>query len=310
MTGESLRLDIAGARPAWRSVVGSLVSRAFDRLVPRASGPRAARISPGGLVGSAIVAVLLLAALLAPLLAPYPPDALAPADRLAPPGWAHPLGADALGRDLLSRLLYGARIAVQMAGLAVGLSAAVGMALGSLAGYHGGRLDQALARVMDAWLSLPAVLVALVVVARLGPSLNNLILALGVMGVPAYFRLVRAMTLSARRAPYVEAAQAVGAGDARIMARHILPNIAAPIIVQTTLRLGVVLLTGGSLSFIGLGAQPPTPEWGALLAAGRGAMDTAWWLAVFPGLAITITVLGFNLLGDGLRDALNPHQRR
>ena len=247
--------------------------------------------------------------MLAPLLAPYPADLMVPADRLQAPGLAHPFGTDGLGRDLFSRVVFGARLAVQMAVLAVGMSAAAGLVLGSLAGYHGGRLDYLLARVVDAWLSLPGVLVAIVVVARLGPSLNNLILALGFMGVPAFFRLVRGMTLSARRALYVEAARLTGASDGRVMWRHILPNIASPLIVQTTLRLGIVLLTGGSLSFVGLGAQPPTPEWGALLASGRGSMDTAWWLAVFPGLAITVTVLGFNLLGDGLRDALDPHQQ-
>ncbi len=266
-------------------------------------------ISAGGVVGGVIVTGLLLVALLAPLLAPYPADLMAPADRLLAPGGEHPFGTDGLGRDLLSRVVFGARLAVQMTVLAVGMSAAAGLALGSLAGYHGGRLDYVLARVIDAWLSLPGVLVAIVVVARLGPSLNNLILALGFMGAPAFFRLVRGMTLSARRALYVEAARVTGASDGRVMWRHILPNIASPLVVQTTLRLGMVLLTGGSLSFVGLGAQPPAPEWGALLAAGRGSMDTAWWLAVFPGMAITITVLGFNLLGDGLRDALDPQRR-
>lgn len=267
-------------------------------------------ISASGVLGGAVILVLLLVALLAPALIPYPADFMIPPDRLQAPGLAHPFGTDALGRDLFSRVVFGARLAVQMTVLAVGMSAAAGLALGSLAGYHGGRLDYLLARVMDAWLSLPGVLVAIVVVARLGPSLNNLIMALGFMGTPAFFRLVRGMTLSARCALYVEAARLTGASDGRIMWRHILPNIASPLIVQTTLRLGIVLLTGGSLSFVGLGAQPPMPEWGALLAAGRGSMDTAWWLAIFPGLAITVTVLGFNLLGDGLRDALDPHRRR
>jgi peptide/nickel transport system permease protein len=317
MTIWDLRLRLASARftrpglpvqerqpvaQSWRELPGRV------KAARQTGGPQVV-ISAGGALGGAIVAGLLLVALLAPVLTPYPADLMVPADRLLPPGAAHPFGTDGLGRDLFSRVAFGARLAVQMAVLAVGMSAVAGLVLGSLAGYHGGRLDYLLARLVDAWLSLPGVLVAIVVVARLGPSLSNLILALGFMGVPAYFRLVRGMTLSARRELYVEAARLTGASDGRVMWRHILPNIASPLIVQTTLRLGIVLLTGGSLSFVGLGAQPPTPEWGALLASGRGAMDTAWWLAVFPGMAITMTVLGFNMLGDGLRDALDPRMK-
>jgi ABC-type dipeptide/oligopeptide/nickel transport system permease subunit len=163
---------------------------------------------------------------------------------------------------------------------------------------------------MDGWLALPGALVAIVIVARLGASLDNLILALGLMGVPSFYRIVRSSTLSARRLPYVEAAFALGAGDARIMWRHVFPNILTPIVVLTTMHIGTALLTGSSLSFIGLGAQPPLPEWGALLAAGRNYFDVAWWLAVFPGLAVTATVVGLNLLGDGLRDALDPRLER
>jgi peptide/nickel transport system permease protein len=316
MTIPDLRLRLASARISWPGGAGQRLafSRPWQTLAARVraarqTSGRRVTISAGGILGGAIVAGLLLVALLAPALMPYPADLMIPADRLQTPGLAHPFGTDGLGRDLFSRVVFGARLALQMSVLAVGMAVAAGLVLGSLAGYHGGRLDYLLARVVDAWLSLPGVLVALVVVARLGPSLNNLILALGFMGVPAYFRLVRGTTLSARRALYVEAARLTGASDGRVMWRHILPNIASPLIVHTTLRLGIVLLTGGSLSFVGLGAQPPTPEWGALLASGRGSMDTAWWLAVFPGLAITVTVLGFNLLGDGLRDVLDPRMK-
>ena len=253
--------------------------------------------------------LLIIAALLAPVLAPSPPDLVRPALRLQPPSPLHPFGTDPFGRDLFSRVLYGARIALQMSALAALLAALPGTGLGLLAGYHRGWLEQILSRLMDAWLALPGMLLAIVLVARMGPSLTATVVALGIVGIPSYYRLVRNGTLSARHALYVEAARSIGASDGRILLRHILPNLASPLIVLTTLRLGTVLLAGGGLSFIGLGAQPPQPEWGALLATGRGYMDTAWWLALFPGLAITAAVMGFNLLGDGLRDALAPEVR-
>lgn len=256
------------------------------------------------LVGGSLVGLLLLAAAFAPVLAPVPPDTIQPGLRLQAPSLAHPFGTDALGRDLLSRVLYGARTALSMIVPAVLLSAVPGVGLGLLAGYFRGWLDQVLSRVMDAWLSLPGLLLAVVLVARMGPSLTTTIIALGIVGIPGYYRMVRNGTLSACQAQYVEAAHALGLGHGRILLRHILPNLASPIIVLVTLRLGTVLLAGGGLSFIGLGVQPPTPEWGALLAAGRDTMDLAWWVALFPGLAITASVVGFNLLGDGLRDVL------
>jgi ABC-type dipeptide/oligopeptide/nickel transport system permease subunit len=258
------------------------------------------------LVGGFLVGGLLLTALLAPLLAGADPNAIAPAARLRPPSLAHPFGTDALGRDLFSRVVFGARTALQMNVPAVLIASLSGISLGLLAGYYGRMLDQVLSRLMDAWLAFPGLLLAVVMVARMGPSLSTTVIALGVVGIPGYYRLTRNGTLSARHAPYIEAAQTLGLGDVRIMLRHILPNLASPLIVLATLRLGTVLLAGGALSFIGLGAQPPTPEWGALLAAGRDNMDRAWWLALFPGLAITASVMGFNLLGDGLRDVLTP----
>jgi ABC-type dipeptide/oligopeptide/nickel transport system permease subunit len=260
------------------------------------------------LVGGLLVGGLLLTALFAPLLAQADPYAIAPTMRLLPPSLAHPFGTDALGRDLFTRVVYGARTALQMNVPAVLLASLPGIGLGLLAGYYGRTLDQVVSRLMDAWLAFPGLLLAVVMVARLGPSLSTTVIALGVVGIPGYYRLTRNGTLSARQAPYIEAAQALGLGDARIMLRHILPNLASPLVVLATLRLGTVLLAGGALSFIGLGAQPPTAEWGALLAAGRDNMDRAWWLAFFPGLAITASVMGFNLLGDGLRDSLTHEQ--
>jgi peptide/nickel transport system permease protein len=270
-------------------------------------------VRPHLAVGFALVGLMILAALLAPVLAPAPPDLVAPALRLQAPSLAHPFGTDPFGRDLFSRVLYGARIALMTAIGALLLSAVPGTALGLLAGYRRGWLDQVVARGMDAWLAFPGLLLAIILVARLGPSLTATVVALGVVGIPWYYRLARTGTLSLRHTAYVEAAQASGASSSRVLLRHILPNMTSSLVVLSTLRLGTVLLALGGLSFIGLGAQPPSPEWGALLAAGREYMDTAWWLALFPGLALTVTVMGFNLLGDGLRDALaldtRPHTK-
>ncbi|MCS6883131.1 MAG: ABC transporter permease [Oscillochloridaceae bacterium] len=263
-------------------------------------------LRPNVVVGAVLVGMLTLAAVLAPLLAPYPPDQIQPALRLRPPSFEHPFGTDAFGRDLYSRVLYGARIALRVSLLSVVLAAAPGIWLGLLAGYHGRWSDQILSRVMEIWLAFPGLLLAIVLMARLGPSLDTTVIALGVIGLPSFYRLARSGTMSARQALYVEAARALGIGHTRILWRHILPNLASPLIVLITLRMGTMLLAAGGLSFIGLGAQPPTPEWGALLASGRDHLDTAWWLAFFPGLAFTLSVTGFNLLGDGLRDLLAP----
>lgn len=268
------------------------------------------RYSPAFIFGSILIGAVALMGLLVPLLSPYAPDQVVGGARLLPPSLAHPFGTDALGRDLLIRVAWGAHIAAQTSFLSVAISLLVGLTLGSAAGYYSGWVDQLVSRIMDGWLALPGVLVAVVIVARLGASLENLILALGLMGIPGFYRLVRNTTLSARCMPYTEAAIALGATDSRIILRHVLPNILSPLIVLTSSRLGTMLLTGSSLSFIGLGAQPPLPEWGALLATGRNYLDSAWWLGVFPGLATTMTVVGLNLLGDGLRDLRDPRLRR
>jgi ABC-type dipeptide/oligopeptide/nickel transport system permease subunit len=261
------------------------------------------------LLGAGIVALLILTALLAPALTPYPPDQMAPAVRLQPPSPEHPFGTDLFGRDLFSRVVYGSRIALQMSLLSVLLAAVPGIWLGLVAGYHRGWGEQILSRAMEAWIAFPGMLLAIVLVALLGPSLETTVIALGVVGLPSFYRLARSGAVAARHALYVEAAQAVGVGSTRILLRHILPNMASPLIVLVTLRMGTLLLAAGGLSFIGLGAQPPLPEWGALLAAGRDYLDSAWWLSLFPGLAFTLSVTGFNLLGDGLRDLLAPDAR-
>jgi ABC-type dipeptide/oligopeptide/nickel transport system permease subunit len=267
------------------------------------------RHTPSFWIGGAIVALLLLTALMAPILAQHPPDLIVGEMRLQPPDAAHPFGTDALGRDVFSRVVYGAQIAIGIAILGVAIAAGLGVTWGLVAGYYGNWLDQALSRLMDVWLAFPSLLLAIIIVARLGPSLRNAVIALGIVGAPSFFRLTRSSTLSARKLTYVEAARAVGASDRRLLLRHILPNVAPSLVVLATMRMGMLVLVGGALSFIGLGAQPPQPEWGSLLADGRDYMDTAPWLAIFPGLCITLTVAGFNLLGDGLRDALDPRRR-
>jgi ABC-type dipeptide/oligopeptide/nickel transport system permease subunit len=259
-------------------------------------------------IGGAMLGAIIFAAMFAPLLAPHPPDLVLADAKLSAPSAAHPFGTDNLGRDMLSRVLFGARIALGIALVGVAISAGLGIPLGLLAGYHGGWLDQILARAMDVWLAFPGLLLALVIVSRLGPSLENTIIALGIMAAPGFFRITRGATISARRQVYVEAAQAVGASERRIIARHILPNLASALIVLATMRASTMILAAGGLSFIGLGAQPPLPEWGALLASGRGYLDTAPWLAIFPGIAITLASAGLNLFGDGLRDFFDPRQ--
>jgi peptide/nickel transport system permease protein len=266
----------------------------------RQSLPRKARLHL--LSGGILAGGVLLVALLAPWLAPYASNVLNPDAMLLPPSFLHPFGTDAFGRDLFSRVVYGSRLALELSFLSALIAALPGILLGLLAGYHRGWIDNVLSRMVDAWLALPGLLLALLIIARTGPSLEGAILALGLTGIPGYFRLVRSSTISLANQPYVEASRALGAGGGRLIFQHILPNLFSQIIVLTTLRLGTFLLAGSSLSFIGLGAKAPAPEWGSLLAEGRDYYDIAWWMFAFPMLAMTLTVLGFNLLGDGLRD--------
>lgn len=257
-------------------------------------------------LGLGIVSVVVLAAVFAPELAPYSPTEQDLFNRLQPPSVAHPMGTDQLGRDILSRLLFGARISLRLACVVVGITLTIGTIVGVAAGYIGGWVDEALMRVVDILLAFPGILLALVIAGFLGPSLTNIMIALAAVGWTQYARVVRGSVLSVREEEYVKAAQIMGVSDTRIVVRHLLPNVLTPVIVLATMDMAYVILGTAGLSFLGLGAQPPTPEWGTMLASGRNFVETAWWVVNFPGIAIMITVLGFNLLGDGLRDVLDP----
>jgi peptide/nickel transport system permease protein len=265
--------------------------------------------SPTAVVGAVLFLLLLAMAALAPLLASTDPIAVNVRDRLQAPSSAHWFGTDDLGRDVYSRVIWGSQLAVRLGVLSVSVAATGGVVLGLVAGYYGGWVDQVISRVLELILAFPEVLFAIAIVSILGPSLDNLIVALGLFGWPGYARLVRGSVLSARRREYVEAARAVGATARRIMFRHILPNVVAPVIILSATRFGGALLAGSGLSFIGLGVPIPQPEWGAIMATGREYMGRAWWITVFPGVLITLAVLGVNLLGDGLRDLLDPRTR-
>ena len=261
------------------------------------------------LAGFLIVGTFLMVSAAADRLPLASPLRMVPQDRMAGPSWALPLGADVFGRDLLARLVYGARLSLEVAFASVLAALAAGSALGLLAGYAGGRTDQALMRVMDVFFSFPAVLLALGIVAALGPHPANVMLAIAVVYTPIFARVVRGPVLALKEREFVEASRALGAPAGRIVGRHILPNLASVLVVQTSIALSWAILTEASLSFLGLSAQPPTPSWGAMLNEGRQNLELAPHLAVFPGLAIMLAVLGFNLLGDGLRDALDPRKR-
>lgn len=259
--------------------------------------------------GAVITALMIITALLAPVLAPFDPSAQDTARRLEGPSDQHPLGLDDLGRDVLSRILYGARISLRVGFSVVLLAAAIGIALGAIAGYFGGKTDTLIMRLCDMLLAFPGILLAIALVAVLGPSLNNVILALATIGWVGYARLVRGQVLKIREMEFVTAARALGAKSHRVIFRHVLPNVLSPVIVMATLGLAGAILAEAALSFLGLGVQPPTPSWGAMLTAGRTYLGLANHLAIFPGAAIMIAVMGLNFLGDGLIDALDPKYR-
>jgi peptide/nickel transport system permease protein len=265
--------------------------------------------SRAAVAGGLIVTVFVAVALLAPALAPYEPLRGQLDQRLMPPSASHWLGTDELGRDVLSRVLYGARISLQIQLGAVVLALAVGLALGLVAGYIGRWPDLLIMRVIDVMMAFPGIFLALAIIAALGTGLANVIIAGAISLIPQFARVVRGSILTLREKEFVEAARALGEGDVKIIVRYLLPNSLAPIIVQTSLRMATVLLTASGLSFLGLGVQPPSPEWGAMLSNARTYMITAPHVAAVPGLAIMLVVLGFNLLGDGLRDALDPRLR-
>ena len=257
-------------------------------------------------IGIFIVSLTVLAAVAGPFLTPYDARAQELARRLERPSVSHPLGLDELGRDILSRLIAGARISLLVGVSVVGISSVVGMLLGSIAGYAGGRIDDAISRLMDVLMAFPGILLAIALVAVLGPSLRNVILALSVIGWVGYARLVRAQALRTREFEFVQAARALGASASRIVLKHILPSAFPAVVVQGTLGMAGAIIAEAALSFLGLGVQPPTPSWGTMLDAGRSHLFDAPHLTLFPGLAIALLVLGFNFLGDGLRDRVDP----
>lgn len=255
--------------------------------------------------GAAIVLLMFLLALLAPVIG-RDPGAIDIANRLQAPGLAYPLGTDDLGRDVLVRILYGARISLLVGFVAVGIATFIGILLGAMAGYYGRWVDAVIMRFVDIMLCFPTFFLILAVIAFLKPSIWNIMIIIGLTSWMGVARLVRAEFLSLRERDFVLAARAIGAKDARIIFRHILPNAISPVLVSATLGVAGAILTESALSFLGIGVQPPTPSWGNMLIAGKQTLGTAWWLSVFPGMAILITVLGYNLLGEGIRDAMDP----
>jgi peptide/nickel transport system permease protein/dipeptide transport system permease protein len=263
-------------------------------------------------IGFIIVVILVFMAIFAPFIAPHQPDIQDLAHRLTPPMWQegglskYLLGTDDFGRDLFSRIIYGARISLLVGAISVGMSLSFGLVMGMLAAYYGGKVDLFIMRIVDIMLAIPAILLAIVVVSILGPSLANAMIAIGIVGIPTYARVVRASVLAEREKEYVIASRINGSSNARLMFKVILPNAATPIIVQSTMGFASAVLEAAGLSFLGLGAQPPTPEWGAMLSDSLQFIMTAPWMIFYPGLAIFLTVLGFNLMGDGLMDVLDP----
>ena len=268
----------------------------------------ALRRDPLALTGTAVLVLLVVVGVAGPWLAPAGINDVDVDRMLQAPSWAHPFGTDELGRDVLSRVMVAARVSLQVGAVSVGIALVAGVTLGLFAGYYRGWVDNLLMRCMDVLFAFPVLLLAVAIVAVLGPGLLTAMIAIGVVYTPIFARVTRAGVLSVREQVFVRAAVSIGASDLRIMRRHVLPNIAAPLIVQTSLSLAFAILSEAALSFLGLGVQPPAPAWGRMLYDGRGFVTDAWWLGVFPGAAIFVTVLAFNLVGDALRDVLDPRQ--
>jgi peptide/nickel transport system permease protein len=287
----STAASLKPAKPRWRETLGLL-----------ARNPTAA------VAGLVLIGIILMS-IFDETLAPQGPNEIDVDNRLQSPSWAHPFGTDDLGRDILSRVILGAGVSLRVGFLAVGIALVIGTLIGLLAGFYGRWVDDVLMRVMDMFFAFPAVLLAIAILAVRGPGSGNTALAIGIVYIPIFARVTRASVLGVREEVYVRASRSVGASDWRLLTRHVLPNAAPPIIVQTSISLAFAVLAEAALSFLGLGTQPPNPSWGLMLAEGRGFIDLAWWLAFFPGMAIFLTVLCFNLLGDGLRDVLDPKQR-
>jgi peptide/nickel transport system permease protein len=285
------------AAPAVRAVrprsIRSLVWRALMR-------------NRGAKVGAGVLAVVIGASVFAPFVAPKDPIDVVGARRIEAPSLEFPMGTDTLGRDILSRVIYGGRISLRLGLISVSIAAVTGTGLGLVSGYYGRWPDNLIMRFVDILLAFPSILLALMIVYVLGPGTTNLMIAVGLSAMPGYARVVRGSVLSARELTYVEAARALGVGNRRIVLRHILPNVLSPVLVLSTLGMASAILAAAGLSFLGFGATPPTPEWGVMVNEGRPHLVQAWWMTTFPGLAMMVTVLGFNLFGDGLRDALDP----
>jgi peptide/nickel transport system permease protein len=267
---------------------------------------RRLRQSPSAIVGSLVITTMVVLAVFAQQIAPFDPLEMRSGPPFTAPGVPHLMGTDQFGRDLFSRVLYGAQLSLRIGIISVVIGLFTGTFLGLVSGYYGGWWDRIIMRFIDAMLAFPGIMLALAIVATLGSSLNNVMIAVGVAYIPTYTRLVRSTVLANKEEIYVLAAQSVGARTPRILLRHILPNILAPIIVLSTVSIGTAIISAASLGYLGLGAQPPTPEWGLILNQGRSHMRQAWWISTFPGLMIMVTVFAINMLGDGLRDALDP----
>ncbi len=266
--------------------------------------------SPLTVLGLALTIFLVLVAIFAPFIAPYDPIKQDLKNRLQPPSWEHPFGTDQLGRDIFSRVVWGSRISLFIALIVVAISFTVGTTIGIISGYFGGKVDEVLMRITDMFMAFPRLVLALAVAAALGPGLFNTMLAIAFVSWVYYARLARASTLQIREEVYIEAARAIGASDRRILFLHVLPVVIAPVVVQATLDMGGTILTAAGLGFLGLGVQPPTPEWGVMVSEGRRFITEQWWVSTFPGFAILLATLGFNLLGDGINDILNVRARR
>ncbi|MFH1092183.1 MAG: oligopeptide ABC transporter permease [Pseudomonadota bacterium] len=267
---------------------------------------RRLRANKMALAGGVFVAALFLISLLAPWISPYSPDEINVLARLESPSQAHPFGTDHVGRDVLSRMIWGSRVSLKVGFVAVSIATLIGLFVGSLAGYYGGWVDAVIMRFVDLMLCFPAFFLILAVIAILEPSIWNIMVVIGVTGWMGVARLIRAEFLTLKSRDFVQAARALGASDGRIIFRHLLPNALAPVLVSATLGVAGAILTESALSFLGIGVQPPDPSWGNILTEGKDNIEIAWWLSLYPGLAILITVLGYNLLGEGIRDSLDP----
>lgn len=290
----------------------TLAANEHDPAAVAGRGRRALRrffANRAALFGCALLGFWLILAIFAAQIAPYAPDALVARARQAP-SLAHWLGTDQLGRDMLSRVIWGARISLQLGFISVAVGLIPGAFLGLIAGYCGGWVDALISRVIDAMLAFPSIILALIIIATLGPGIFNVMIATGIAAIPEYARLMRGSVLATRALPYVEAAKLVGNPPLRIMLKHILPNASGPLVVFSTLQVGTAILVGAGMSFLGLGAQPPAAEWGLMASEGRQLLQRAWWISTFPGLAILTVVVALNLIGDGARVALDPKESR